>query len=161
MLLRACACVCVCACIPARLHGQRSASFADDTCTWAWGAVVPVGSTATDGHQCQLVRLWTMLLLGDPSLAWLGDRALVGGRATCSSAANHRTCRLLDQQHRPAAACQILYGLACCTDEHAVQQLLPVQYGQPGLGGRYLSYHSRCITALRTGQMLLSALAQG
>lgn len=119
-------------CILARLHGQRSASFADDTCTWAWGAVVLVGSTATDGHKCQLVRLWTMLLLGYPSLAWLGGLALVGGRATCSSAANHRTCRLLDQQHRPAAACQILYGLACRTDEHAVQQLLPVRPAAPG-----------------------------
>lgn len=108
--------------------------------------------------KCQLVRLWTMLLLGYPSLVWLGGMALVGGRATCSSAANHRTCRLLDQQHRPAAACQILYGLACRTDKHAVQQLLLVQ---SGLGGRYLVYHSRCITALRTGQILLSALAQG
>lgn len=91
-----------------------------------------------------------MLLLGYPSLVWPGGMALVGGRATCSSAANHRTCRLLGQQHRPAAACQILYGLACRTDKHAVQQLLPVLPAGPG--GRYLVYHSRCITALRTGQ---------
>lgn len=76
-----------------------------------------------------------MPLLGYPSLAWLGGMALVGGRATCSSAANHRTCRLLDQQHRPAAACQILYGLACRTDEHAVQQLLPVRPAGPGGAG--------------------------
>lgn len=72
----------------------------------------------------------------------------------CSSAANHRACRLLGQQHRPAAACQILYGLACRTDKHAVRQLLlPARSG-----AGTLVYHRRCIAAPRPVRTLLLLL---